>query len=295
MDDGKRRQPGHDSAGILAAITLVSVMGCGAERFTDIGDGESPVQVGSGGTGFDNDSSSVLVGTGGSGGSGTEEDANPTPIGSGGAGPDIDGGSGATVGSGGADGTGGRGTGGGGGSAMDSRLDSSSEKARPLDATDAGSAPSDAGSCPGGTKDLSNVGTADFKISFRITTKQSGWVAILNQRDICSFGTFWDIRQSGTNKLHVEIDDNSSPGYENLESTVAINDGRPHNVSVARVAGKLTIRVDGVAAGEAMFTTALGALPPLSVGDDICVGTVNNPVTAAFSGTLTDVCITRSN
>ena len=311
MRDDKRRQRQVGSTEILVAIALVSVVGCGAERFSGVADAENPDPAGSGGPGPDTDGSgTVLIGTGGTSGT---DDANPMPIpmpmptgGSGGAGTDSDtdggamgtgsgGNGGGTGGAAGSvtigTGTGGHGTGGGGGSAVDSGAD----KAQPLDAADAGDAPRDAGTCPGGTNDLSDIGTGDFKISFRVVTTKSGWMALLNQRPICSFSTFWDVRQSGANRVRIELDDSSSVGYESQESTVAINDGKSHGVSIARVAGTLTIRIDGAAAGEGPSTTSLGSLAALRVGDDICASTVNDPVTATFSGTLTDVCITRGN
>ena len=150
----------------------------------------------------------------------------------------------------------------------------------------------DAGSCPGNAEDLSDIGAGDFKISFHVVTTRTGWMALLNQRNVCFHGVFWDLRQTSTNKLRVEIDDNSSTGYKSLDSTIAINDGKPHNVAIARVAGKLTIHIDGAAAGEGSSSTPLGAFPALRVGDDVCVGTVNNVTTALFTGTLTDVCVT---
>ena len=171
-----------------------------------------------------------------------------------------------------------------GGAVTDNGLDVPS----PLDVADA---PRDVVTCPGGTVDLSSVGAGNFSVTFHIVTKQTPWVALLNQRDACTFSTFWDIRQSAAGTIFVEIDAGSEASYEKLESTRAINDGNPHDVAVARVAGMLTIRIDGVPAGQVASSSSLGVLSPLRVGNDVCVG-ASDPPTVPFTGmTLSGVCI----
>ncbi len=177
------------------------------------------------------------------------------------------------------------GVGGGGGSAMDSAPDVSA-------ALDADSS-SDALTCPGGSTDLSNLGSGDFAIAFHIVTTQKSVMAIVNQRGACTFSVFWDVRQSQGGKVQFEIDNNTTASYESLESTRAINDGKPHDVVVARAGGKLTISVDGAPAGQRVSSTPLGALPPLRVGDDVCVDPGNNPPTVPLAGSLSGLCITR--
>jgi hypothetical protein len=61
---------------------------------------------------------------------------------------------------------------------------------------------------------------------------------------------------------------------------------------VARVSGVLTIRIDGAVSGVGSCTASLGALAPLRVGTDIC-GPTSNPPTAASTGTISNVCITK--
>jgi hypothetical protein len=162
-----------------------------------------------------------------------------------------------------------------------------------VDAGKAGDAPRDAAACPGATRDLSNVGTGDFRISFHVVTTQTGWAALLNQRSVCFFAVFWDIRQTDAGTLLVETDNNTSTSYQSVQSTIKINDGKPHDVTVARAAGTLTIRIDGAAAGQGPSSAALGAMPALRVGTDSC-GPTSDPATAAFAGaTLSEVCMTR--
>jgi len=177
--------------------------------------------------------------------------------------------------------------------AGDASVTDAADQPSPRDADDAVDASDNAVACPVGTEDLSNVATGDFRVSFHVVTTQTGWVALINQRSVCSYGTFWDIRLQAVGRLWVELDNNTAGGYESVESTDAINDGQPHEVVVGRVAGRLSIHIDGAAAGQAGSPLSLGTLPALQVGDDICITTVKSPVTVMFSGTLTDICITR--
>ena len=148
-------------------------------------------------------------------------------------------------------------------------------------------------SCAGGTDDLSNLGAGNFIMSFHIVTTQRGWVALVNQRPTCSYGAFWDIRQSATGTIVVEIDGNDQASYETVESTRAINDGKPHDVVVARLASKLGIRIDGIAAAMGVSWSPLGALPSLRLGSDVC-GATDTPPTLPFAGTtLSGLCIRR--
>jgi hypothetical protein len=147
----------------------------------------------------------------------------------------------------------------------------------------------DAATCVNGIMDLSNVGTGDFHISFRIVTTQPGWAALLNQRSACNFVVFWDIRQADGN---VTIETGANTIYQDIRSTTKVNDGGLHDVEVARVSGALTIRIDGAISGAGPSTASLGTLAPLRVGSDIC-GPTNNPPTAVQTGTISNVCITK--
>lgn len=195
--------------------------------------------------------------------------------------------------------TGGDATGGSGGASMDAAPDLTPTTA-PVDARDTSSesapvaggdasggatdAARDAAACVNGTRDLSNVGTGNFRISFRVETTQTGWVALLNQRSTCYFGVFWDIRQAADGTLDVETDGGTSANYQVVRSTARINDGNPHDIEVARVSGVLTIKIDGTPSGMGASSAFLGALAPLKVGTNVCNGPPNNPPTAALPG-----------
>ena len=161
----------------------------------------------------------------------------------------------------------------------------------------------DAATCANGISSLSNIGTQDFHISFRITTNQSGWVALVNQRSVCYFGFFWDIRlctpgragdscpAAGT--LSLETDNNDVASFQAIYGKGSVNDGKTHDVVVARTAGMLTTQIDGTRSGPTPSLASFGAtMPPVQVGKDVCIGAPNGDPTVALTGTLSDLCIT---
>jgi hypothetical protein len=149
--------------------------------------------------------------------------------------------------------------------------------------------PQEAAVCDG---DLSNVGTGDFRISLQVTTTQTGWVAVANQRGQCVPSVFWDIRiDDGV--IYVEVDDVAH--YTAITSTgPKVNDGAPHAILVVRASGTLTVYVDGGASGSQTSGASLGPLPPLRLGTDVCIGAVGDS-TVALIGAVTDSCISRSS
>jgi hypothetical protein len=169
--------------------------------------------------------------------------------------------------------------------------------ARGNDAEAAADATGDAATCPNGIGSLSNVGTRDFHVSFRIVATQTGWVALVNQRSACLYGFFWDIRQCAPGKdgcpaadvLFVETDNGDSASHQSLFSTGTVNDGKPHDVVLVRAAGMLTIRIDSTPSGAIASVASFGnAMPPVEIGQDPCIG---DP-TVALTGTLSNLCIT---
>ena len=166
-------------------------------------------------------------------------------------------------------------------------------------AHDASDGAADGGTCANGNRSLSNIGTQDFHISFRVTTKQTGWMALVSQRSACYLGVFWDIRQCGVGafcpadgELFVETEGDSNASYNSVHSAGRINDGNPHTVEVVRASGVLTIRIDGALSGMGTSAASFGTMPPLQVGNDACVA--GNPATASFAAgtTLSDLCLT---
>ena len=157
------------------------------------------------------------------------------------------------------------------------------------DAADAGEAgmmdngPPDVAVCSG---DLSNIGRADFHISFSVTTTQTGLVALANQRSACVPYELWDARLEDGLVLF-ELADNTN--YTPLSSTgTLINDGSPHLVVVQRLSGTVHIIVDGALEFLGVAAESLGVLPPVLVGSDVCD---SNDGTAALMGQLTGLCV----
>jgi hypothetical protein len=195
---------------------------------------------------------------------------------------------------------------------IDASPDSPADRSSP----DAGDADADAalgdapiGDAPGGESgdaradasmcknDLSNVGTADFHISFTLRTKQTGQAAVVNQRPACGFAMFWDITLDDQGRVLAETDDYSPTGgsmaYASVTSTVAVNDGRPHAIVVQRVAQVLTVKIDGAASGSTPVASNLHLLPALQEGVDACdVGSCSNCVRQPRVGSITNFCAT---
>ncbi|HEV3189718.1 MAG TPA: hypothetical protein VGY54_04430 [Polyangiaceae bacterium] len=153
----------------------------------------------------------------------------------------------------------------------------------------------DANGCP---QDLSGTATRDFSISFTLqTTQPSSNIALLNQRRECNVGEFWDIRLYNQ-ILYVEISDvaqggivitGPSPG-DSANMAVALNDGKPHDIVVSRVAGEASLTVDGALAGSSSSFQSFGkGLPALKVGRDVCEGF--NGTVPLVQGTIGNICV----
>jgi hypothetical protein len=149
--------------------------------------------------------------------------------------------------------------------------------------------PQEAAVCEG---DLSNIGTGDFLIQLQVTTTQTGWVAVANQRGQCIPSPFWDIRIAD-GFVYVEVDDVAH--YTAITSTgPKVNDGAPHAILVVRASSTLTVYIDGGASGSQASGASLGPLPALRLGTDVCIGAVGDD-TAALIGAVTDACVSRSS
>jgi Laminin G domain len=170
------------------------------------------------------------------------------------------------------------------GSADSGRPDADASSGHPTDAKADG---------PRCTDDLSDIGTADFHIAFSLataTTAQTGLVALLSQRSVCTLSAFWSVR-IWDGALYVETEENADATHVALTTSgPQVNDGRPHDILIRRVAQTLAVLIDGTSAGTIPDPTSFAALPLLKMGTDPCVGGPDG--TAVLSGTLTSVCIT---
>jgi hypothetical protein len=156
------------------------------------------------------------------------------------------------------------------------------------DALEAASAASEAAPCRG---DLSNIGTADFHVSFSLVTTQNGLAAIVNQRAVCAFSDFWDIRLATNGTLDVEtVDATQGANGTGLKKVgPKINDGVPHKVVVQRASGTLTVYVDGIASASAISRTSFGQLAAVRIGTDVCTFAIDQ--TMPLMGTVSDLCV----
>jgi hypothetical protein len=149
-----------------------------------------------------------------------------------------------------------------------------------------GSDGADAASC---ATDLSNIGTADFTIAMTLITTQVGTVAVANQRAVCNGSDFWDVHlQDGD--VQAETDDGLMHHTALNTPGPAVNDGKPHAISILRRNEVLTVYVDGVAAGSAMSASMFGSLPQIEWGTSPCVGHPN--YYSLLPGSLTNKCVT---
>jgi hypothetical protein len=173
----------------------------------------------------------------------------------------------------------------------------------PAPAIDAAPDEPDSPACIGG---LSNIGTADFHISFTVKTSQAGFVALVGQRKDCLLGDYWDVRMAD-GFIQVETDDTVGAnhwtqlcaavegGDAGRCTSVApadlpprANDGRPHRVVIWRSSGNLQASVDALASSAVESPASFGSLAPVAIGSDPCEGVDG---TVAFTGTLTNLCV----
>ncbi len=136
--------------------------------------------------------------------------------------------------------------------------------------------------------DLSGIGTANFRVSFKVQTTATTLTTLVYQRALCKHAEFWDIHVSPGGKIGAETDNSGAP-YTVMSSTRSINDGAVHAIVVARVSRILTITIDGVVDSSASSLANFGVLPPLgSVSGNPCEGV---GLQAALAGSLTDLCV----
>jgi hypothetical protein len=138
--------------------------------------------------------------------------------------------------------------------------------------------------------DLSNVGTADFRVAFTIRTTAQVGSAVINQRAECSHGSFWGVRTGPGGAIGVETDDGAHYTVLVSNGATRINDGAPHRVTIARENGTLAIGVDNDPPALASSAASFGLLAPLKTGEDPCDGVDG---TVPLDGAVTDVALLR--
>lgn len=140
--------------------------------------------------------------------------------------------------------------------------------------------------------DLSNVGAGDFRIAFTLTTSEVGkQLALVSQRAGCDeTSAYWSVTLSQGGGIVAVTSDGTPEGMVSVEAGNGVNDGLPHSVLVARIAGQLSLSRDGVTDSALMpDTNAFATLSALAVGMDTC----KMDSALEGEGTLTDLCITR--
>ena len=143
------------------------------------------------------------------------------------------------------------------------------------------------------TNNLTNVGTGAFHVAFAIqTTQTSGSFAAVSQRTGCTAGNFWDVRiQGGVVVVETDQLTDASPNDTVLSGCTAVNDGKPHTVSILRTNGILSVYVDGTLDVIGTSNASFSALPALAVETDSCVGVDGTVPFDTTKGTLTSVCV----
>jgi hypothetical protein len=133
-----------------------------------------------------------------------------------------------------------------------------------------------------------NFAASNFTIDFWIQTSTARLEAILNKRDLCAFGNFWDIRKQADGRILFEIDQSGPGDFFSLMSTTSINDGNFHHVAIVRAGTSITIYIDGVASGSGTAPSIISVNNNafLIAGSDVCVGTDG---TQAFTGKLDEL------
>ena len=133
---------------------------------------------------------------------------------------------------------------------------------------------------------LNDVGTADFRISFTVTT--TGTTALVNQRAGCNeTSVWWQALINSGGSVTFNTCDGAASACATVTTSHAVNDGLPHRVVLERASGVLSCSSDGVAGSTAPDAYSFGAFgAPMTIGTDECGDT---PL--AGHGTLTDLCV----
>lgn len=137
---------------------------------------------------------------------------------------------------------------------------------------------------------LSEVGKADFTISFRISTRATVASTILYQRFSCdATRDLWDVQLTPQGTIRVAVIEVGGV-YTDLITTASVNNGAAHDVVLSRSGSMLRSTVDGLPAGSAAAPQKLGTLPPLGM---LSGGPCEAAGIKPLVGTVTNVCLLR--
>jgi hypothetical protein len=139
---------------------------------------------------------------------------------------------------------------------------------------------------PSCINDLSNVGTANFEISFDLQVTATTKSALVHQRAPCTAATYWDIYINDVNRAVFEIQAGGSMATS--PSLVTVANGAQHKIVCNRIGAAISISVDGASPNtQSGSTYNLTALPPIEIATaHPCAG-----FSPLSTGTVTNVCI----
>jgi len=137
--------------------------------------------------------------------------------------------------------------------------------------------------------DLSQQGTGDFHISLTLTTTQTGFVELANQRATCNHSLMWDLHLND-GRVGIETDDGTN--YTSLVSaSSSTNDGAPHVVKIGRVSGSISIVIDGTVTAFGTSVSNFGKLAPMQIGGGVCDGIGGVIAFSGGKGSIEDFCV----
>ena len=132
-----------------------------------------------------------------------------------------------------------------------------------------------------------NPNTNDFTVAFWMKTTTTGISrALINKRPVCNHTSFWDIRISTLGYLQVEFDQSGSY-YQAYASSISIDDGNWHHVTLVRQGTITNLYIDGQIRGSGSSGIAnISSSAPIQLGNDVCV---NRDGTKPYAGFLDEV------
>jgi hypothetical protein len=134
-----------------------------------------------------------------------------------------------------------------------------------------------------------NFGTSDFTIDFWLSTTSTGQEALIDKRQACNHGSFFDVH-SNSGFINFEVDqDASATNYGVIVATANVNDGNWHHVTCVRQGTSLSIYIDGALSGSGSTAGVTDISNPadLQVGLSPCL----NVPSETFVGLIQQVAL----